>query len=115
MATRQGTLIIGEDGVARARWTGITEADQGSAVGGLSGYPDRSVQVVGDFTTSGAITLEGSNDGGTSWSTLNDFEGDALVITTTDIRLIAENPDLIRPRATAGSSVSMDVYIVGMR
>lgn len=112
MATRQGTFIIGEDGVARARWTGITESDTGSAVGGLSQFPDRSVQVVGDFTSSGAITIEGSNDGGTTYSTLHDYGGTTLVITDGTIRLIAENPDLIRPRATAGSSVSMDVYVV---
>lgn len=113
MATRQGTFIIGEDGVARARWAGITEADTGSAIGGFSRFPDRSVQVVGDFITAGAITIEGSNDGGTSYSTLTDFAGTALVLTDTSIKLIAQSPDLIRPRATAGTSVSMDVYIVG--
>lgn len=95
----------------QAVWLAVTENDTG--LGALMAeWPDRTVQVVGDFTSSGAITMEGSNDG-TNWGTLNDFEGDALVITSAAPRLIAENTAYIRPRATAGSSVAMDIYVIG--
>lgn len=116
MATRQGTFIIGEDGVARATWLGITEADTGTDIGGaLAMYPDRTVQVVGDFTTAGAITIEGSNDGGVTYATLSDPVGNPLVLTDSSIKLIAQNPHRVRPRATAGTAVSMDVYITGTK
>jgi hypothetical protein len=111
MATINATITVMEDGVVLVKWLGITEADTGTPVN-LARFPDRTVQVLGDFTTSGAITLEGSNDG-TNYATLTDPQGDAIVITSQGLRLIAENPLYIRPRATAGSSVSMDVYIVG--
>lgn len=114
MANRVASKVLGADGVMRVQWAGITESDTGLPVI-LSDYPDRTVQVVGDFTSSGAITIEGSNDGGTTYATLHDFAGTALVLTDGSIKLIAENPDYIRPRATAGTAVAMDVYITGMK
>lgn len=113
MATKIATVTVREDGVKIAQWASITEADTGQAVS-LSSYPDRTVQVTGDFTSSGAITIEGSNDN-SDFATLHDNQGNALVLTDTSIKLIAENPDYIRPRATAGSSVSMDVVIVASK
>lgn len=109
MATRTATVSQHADSGALAVWTGITEADSGSAVD-LSAYPDKTVQVVGDFTTSGAITIQGSMDN-TNWGTLHDPQGTTLVITDTTPRLISENTKYIRPTATAGTAVSMDVYI----
>lgn len=111
MANTAATFVIGKDGVATATWTAITENDTGLPVA-MARFPDRTVQVVGDFTTSGAITIEGRNDG-TNYNTLHDPTGAALVLTDTSVKLIVENPVYIRPRATAGTSVSMDVVIVG--
>jgi hypothetical protein len=111
MATRSATDVLLDDKVRVITWEGITEADDGAAVQ-VARYPDKSVQVVGDFTSSGAITIEGSNDG-TNWGTLHDHVGAELVITDDTPKLIAENTLYIRPRASAGSSVDMDVIIVG--
>lgn len=111
MATIAASQVVMADGVVVTTWASVTEADTGRAVG-MARFPDRTVQVTGDFTTSGAITLEGSNDNVT-FGTLNDHNGDALVITDSVPRLIAENTLYIRPRATAGTAVSMTVVIVG--
>lgn len=111
MATREAKLVITQDNIPVCTWTGITENDDGNEVI-MAKYPDKTVQVTGDFTTSGAITIEGSNNG-TDWATLTDQAGTPLVLTTTAVALIAQNPLYIRPRATAGTAVSMNVVIVG--
>lgn len=111
MATIPAKFEKFDDGVVLASWQDITEADTGAPVN-MARHPDRTVQVVGDFTTSGAITMEGSNDGST-FGTLHDLAGNDLVLTDSTPKAIAENPLYIRPRATAGTAVAMDVYVCG--
>lgn len=83
---------------------------------GMSGSPDRSVQVFGTFSTGGAVTIEGSNDGGTTWATLNDPQGNALVITAAGIYQIEQVTQLFRPHITGGDgSTSLNVYAVVRR
>lgn len=98
---------------ALRKWEGFTtNGDVGDSVDTMGGYQDRSVQVLGDFGTSGAITIEGSNDGGTTWATLTDGQGNDLVITAAKIEAIAEVTHAIRPRLSAGSgSIDLDVHI----
>lgn len=111
MATRQGTITDNNNGTVTVLWEQLTDTgpDSGTAVD-LSAYPVKTVQVVGDFTSSGAVTIQGSNDN-SSWATLRDNLGTSLVITTTGPRLIGENTRYIRPLCSAGTSVDMDVYI----
>jgi len=112
MATRAASLHKTNEGVVVVTWEGITENDDGAPVS-LAAYPDKTVQAIGDFTSGGAITMQGSNDG-TNWATLTNPRGDAIVLTAaTQIEVIAENPLFIRPIATAGSGVQMDVIVVG--
>ena len=96
----------------RHKWEGfVASADVGTSVG-MGNYSDRSVQVLGTFTGSLEITIEGSNDGGTTWATLTDPQGNNLVITAAKIEAITELVDKIRPRATAGSGGGdVDVWI----
>ena len=84
----------------------------------LAGFNDRSVQVLGTFAGSLGITIEGSNDGGTTWATLTDHTGAALVFTAAGIKAIAELPGQIRARATAGSGgadVDVHIFMRGVR
>ena len=111
MATINCTMVVQPDNVMVVAWNDITEADTGRGVQ-MARYPDRTVQVTGDFTTSGSVLIEGSNDG-TNYNTLTDPTGATLVFTAAGIKLIVENPLYIRPRATAGTAVAMDVVIVG--
>lgn len=109
MSTIAGKMTVGVNGVASVSWDDITENDTGNAVS-MPEWAFKTVQVSGDFTSSGAITLEGSPDNST-WATLHSLNGTALVITDSTPYTILENPAYIRPRATAGSSVAMDVLI----
>jgi len=112
MSTINPTLTIQNDGVMVCTWASITENDTGRGAQ-MARFPDRTVQAIGDFTTSGAISMEGSNDG-TNWGALHDPTGAAIVLTAlTQIALIVENPLYVRPRASAGTAVSMTVIVVG--
>ncbi|MBK8772253.1 MAG: hypothetical protein IPM06_17775 [Rhizobiales bacterium] len=93
------------------RWLAITEADTGAAFE-LSRFADRSVQVFGTFGAGGTLLIEGSNDGGTTWATLKDVFGVALQFTSADILTIGPIVRHIRPRVSAGTGVSLNVYLV---
>lgn len=118
MATIKGTDTFAEGGYELASWSGfVASADVGTSVG-ITKWPDRTVQVYGSFGTSLAITIEGTNDpaeGASNWNTLHDFLGNAIVLTDNSLKLIAENPLRIRPRATAGSGGNVTVVITGVR
>lgn len=97
------------------RWENITEDDDGEPVV-VPTRADKTVQVVGDFGTSGEITVEGSlipSDFVTPvYGTLNDPQANSLTITAAKVEAILENTYLVRPRATAGSDVDVDIYLL---
>jgi hypothetical protein len=91
-------------------WVGLAASGD---VGDTQLYPefaDRSVQVTGNFGTGGAIILEGSNNG-SDWGTLRDPLGDALLFTSADIRSVLEATRYVRPKQSAGSGSSLNVYL----
>lgn len=114
MATKSAVVVGQKNAHATlVKWLALTNAtsDVGSAVE-LHQYRDRSVQVVGTFGAAGSVTIEGSNDGGTTWAALSDPQGNALAFTATKIEAISEVPALLRPRVTAGDgTTSLDVYL----
>lgn len=69
-------------------------------------WADRSVQVFGTFGAGGSLRIEGSNDGGTTWATLNDPSSTALDFTTARIEEILEICELVRARVTAGDGTT---------
>lgn len=96
----------------RVSWEGLANGDDGSA-NGYAKLTSKTVQVSGDFGTGGTVEIEGSNDGGTSWNTLEDESGSALSLTAAGIHAIAAPPELIRPRVSAGDSVTaLNVYLL---
>lgn len=86
-----------------------TSGDVGTAVE-LAGYRDRSVQILGNFGTGGEITIEGSNDGGTTWAALTDPQANSIVKTAAALEQIQEVSLKIRPRCSAGSGADIDVW-----
>lgn len=113
MSTIQGNMTVVDNFRATGIWSGIAASgDVGTGIG-MSDYPDRTVQVGGTFGSS-TIIMEGSNDG-TNWSALHDFAGNAISLTDTSLKLIAENPYQIRFRSTAGSAASLTVIVHGTR
>jgi hypothetical protein len=114
MATRtasiRGTLSANAQ---RVIWTGLTftSTDDGSAVE-LHRYADRSVQVTGTFGTGGSVSLEGSNDDGTTWKVLTDPQGNPVTFTSAGIEQITEITQKVRPRVTAGDgTTNLAVYL----
>lgn len=79
-------------------------------------FADRSVQVYGTFGAAGNLRVEGSNDGGTTWATLADPQGNALDITAAKIEQLLELTAQIRFRVTAGDgTTSLTVAFFGRR
>jgi hypothetical protein len=95
----------------RVVWGPLANGDSGDGVT-LAVWQDRTVQVVGTFGAAGSVTLQGSNDGGTTWATLTDPQGAALTFTATGLRQILELPHMIRPAVTAGDgTTALNVYV----
>ena len=101
------------DGIVEILWETLTTTNR---VGGgvlLAQYPDKTVQVIGNFAGSAEITIEGSNDGGTTWFELRDITGTALAYLAAEGDLILENPKMIRPLLASGdASADIDVYLI---
>ena len=78
-------------------------------------YSDRSIQVLGTFNGA-TVTIQGSNDDGTTWATLNDAFGTALTFTTAGVKQVTEVTSRLRPLvSSAGASTDLDVIAICRR
>ena len=92
------------------KWTGMTTGDVGAGVA-YSDYRDRTVQILGTFGGA-TVTIEGSNDGGTTWATLTDQGGNNLTFTAAGIKHVQQLTEYIRPTVTAGDgTTALTVYV----
>lgn len=113
MATVQHTTenIVGS--TIRVTWTGLSTTD---TVGTPVFAPDhaiKDIQVKGTFGAGGNVNIEGSLDGGTTWATLNDAQGNALAVTGAKIERIQETIASIRPSVSAGDgTTSLTVVMI---
>ena len=117
MATRAAVPVVaGDDArVLRYRWTGLLNGDDGAPIEKGS-YADRSVQVLGTFGAGGSISIEGSNDGGTTWAVLKDPLGNAVTFTSAGIKTIGDVTFQTRPHVTAGDgTTSLAVHILARK
>jgi hypothetical protein len=106
MATRAVTITPADTGrAAYAVWTGLANGDDGTPITMLE-FADRSVQVVGTFGAAGSIRLEWSNDGGTTWVTCTDPQGNDIIKTAAGGESVTEVGRLVRPRVTAGDGTT---------
>lgn len=71
----------------------------------MTGYADRSFQAEGTFGAGGTVVCEGSNDA-TNYRTLNDHFGAAASLTAAKLIGIAEVPQWVRPRCSAGDGTT---------
>jgi hypothetical protein len=106
MTERAAVLIPQSDvRVMRLKWLLIGNGDTGAA-SIFNTFQDRCVQVVGTFGAGGSISIEGSNDDGTTWVILTDPLGNALTFTSAGMKQITELPYQIRPHCTAGDGTT---------
>jgi hypothetical protein len=120
MATRPLTTRktpVGSNNLVHiASWDTLTTTNADGAPLRMPEAADRSVQVFGTFGTGGNLVIEGSNDGGTTYHTLTDPQGNALAFTSAKIETITELTELVRPRVTAGDGTTdLDVHLLTRR
>ena len=102
-------------GVTKYTWAAMANGDTGKPIA-MPAAADKTLQLLGTLSVGGACTIQGSNDDGTTYATLNDADGTALVLTALAISLIRENPSTIRPNITAGDgSTSLTLIVVAKR
>lgn len=106
MANIVPTTAEGGNATQIAKWV-LAVGDIGLPVA-LAGWPDKTVQVI---SGTGTCSLEGSNDGGTTWSPIN-YGGVTPAPFTAKgqgLYILIENPALIRVNtvATAGVTVQL--------
>lgn len=116
MAEKSALIVGQQKGVYKITWEaiGTTSADDtGAAVHVPGGFSDVTIQVLGTFAGS-TLTIQGSNDGGTTWTALNDSrgEGNAMAFTAANLMTLNELPLQIRPVLTSGSSSDLDVIAI---
>lgn len=114
MATKVAALVFDNSGPMISTWLGITEADSGQAVIVPDLVTSLVIQGTGNYGAGGNITVEGSNDN-TNFSVLKDITGTDIVLASTKAWQLRDNALYIRPRATAGTGVAVDVRLVGRR
>ena len=102
-----GPLHNGDVGAAVGTTIGYGASSQQAPGGGLlSGFADKTVQVVGTFGAGGTATIQGSNDAGANWFTLNDPFNNQLTLSTAVLKEITEAIIWIRPSITAGDGTT---------
>lgn len=92
------------------KWEAMGDDDVGQSVS-FPRMPYKTMCAQGTWG-SATLVIEGSFDGGTTWHTLSDFNGNALSKTANAVDSIAENALLIRPQTSGGTSTDIDVYIL---
>lgn len=118
MATIAVKVVDGTEKTRLATWTGLTK-NGGVSDTGAGYYPgqhsDKTVQAVGTFGAGpGAIYMEGSNDGGTTWARLHDAQGALIALTAAaPISIILEHPVQIRAIVGIGETdvTNVNVYM----
>lgn len=110
---------LARDGsVKRWSWTGSNKLANNDTTAPIpfTEWADRSVQVLGIFST-GTFVWEGSNDDGVTWATLNDLSGgNAISKTSAGLEGVAEITQFARGKVTGGDgSTSLEVHVVARR
>ncbi len=94
------------------QWAGLTESDTAAPVQ-VPHRADKTVQVSGNFGTSGDIRVEGSLDPAeTVFSDLVDPQGNTIAFLAAGIETILENVIAIRPKVATGTGVAVTVRIL---
>ncbi len=112
MATIAVAKTSAQDAVRTYLWEAIVQGSlDGSAIE-LPDHADRSVQVTGNFGAATVLTMQGSNDGGTTWATLTDLTGNAIAFTAAGLKQISEFTKEVRPLASGeDGSTDLDVFL----
>ena len=101
MAERVGKITIADDGQGKIVWSGLLNGDTG-APARLGRYADKTILVTGTLGSGGTVQMQGSADAGTTLGRLRDPQGTLIEVQDIHGVVIAENPELIQPKISAG-------------
>lgn len=106
------TQLEPRDGsVLKYTWV-LTGTDDGAPIP-FAQWSDRSVQFVGTWG-GGTVVFEGSNNGGTTYATLNDAQANAITKTADALEQVVEITELARPRPTV-SVTTVTISLIARR
>lgn len=109
MADFDATHVFISKGVVLSSWE-ATASGVGSALDG-SGYPDKTVEVVGPTGGTTTLIIEGAMSATGPWTTLVDPQGNNLSFTNKGMEAILDNPRYIRPRAETVTSGAATILV----
>lgn len=95
---------------ALVTWTPLTNANNVGVEVAYEDYADRTVQMFGTFGGA-TVVLQGSCDGGTTWATLTDPQGNAISTSAALLEAVQEAVPLIRPSLSGGAGTSVTVIL----
>lgn len=105
----------GDGSLKKFVFAAMANGDTGAPIP-FAEWADRSVQVSGTFGVGGTVVWEGSNDGGATWATLTDPQGNSISKTAASIEAVLEITELARPNVTAGDgSTAINVSVLCRR
>ena len=115
MATVNPTIrFIGNDTVVFT-WVLTNVDNDGAPVGpNHADYADRAVQMFGTFGGA-AVAIQGSNDDGTTWFTVDDPQGVDLSLSAAGGKAVSEITERMRPLLTGGAASSVTVAMTCRR
>ena len=106
--------VPGDDTALIVTWGPMANGD--TAVGfPQAQMSERTVQVKGTFGAGGNVNFSGSNDGGTTYSVLQDDFGTAMAITTAGIRRCNAVAQLVAPQVSAGDGTTALTIVMTCR
>lgn len=112
MATRALSGVWQSKGVHKTTWTGLLNGDDGAPQTGAQ-LPNKTVQVLGTFGVGGTIVIQASNDGGTTWHTAQDLQGNNVSFTAAGTKTIGTVADKLRPAVTGGDGTTdLQAYLI---
>ncbi len=113
MAVKPVTVTVREDKTVRIFWENLVNGDTGEPVN-LPRYPDKTVQIVGNFSGTADVDMDGSPDDST-YGALHDLQGSEISIGDSKPVLIAESTEWIRPDVASGDGdTDLDVTIIAI-
>ena len=105
-------VFTGIGGLKLYKWEGLLNGDTGTPVQ-LPNFSDKSLQAIGTFGAGGTVTIQGSNDQGTTFGALHRFDATDLTLTDSEPGAPVENTLQIRPNVTAGDgTTSLAVWLL---
>ena len=94
--------LQGNDATRAVTWEGLGLEDVGKPID-VTESEERTVQVLGEFGSRGALVIEGSLDG-EHFRTLTDSEGFELELTDDALKTVSEAVRFARPRVAKGDA-----------